>query len=143
VDWQADYVRSAFSVQALTKHPLSLSMALATLGPALIWMGMVRPERPIWSPLITIGQVPMLFYFLHVPVIHAVAYLYSWIATGDCAWLLTSPYDRGAMSVPSGWGFGLPGIYAWSLVLLVALFPVCHGYADLKVRSRSAWLSYL
>ena len=141
--WQADYVRSAFSVLALTKHPLSLSMALATLGPALIWMGIVRPERPIWSPLITIGQVPMLFYLLHVPVIHAVACLYSWIATGDFARLLTSPYDRGATSAPAGWGFGLPGIYAWSLVFLVALYPVCRRYADRKVRSRSAWLSYL
>jgi uncharacterized membrane protein len=145
VPWtaQADYVRSAFSVLALTKHPLSLSMALATLGPALIWMGMVRPERPIWRALIIVGRVPMLFYLLHVPVIHAVACLYSSIATGDVAWLLTSPYDRGATSPPAGWGFGLLGIYAWTLVLLVALYPVCHRYADLKVRSRSAWLSYL
>ena len=34
------------------------------------------PERPIWRALIIVGRVPMLFYLLHVPVIHAVAYLY-------------------------------------------------------------------
>lgn len=140
---QATPVLTALSILVLTKHPLSLSMALATLGPALIWMGLVRPERPIWHGLIAIGRVPMLFYLLHVPLIHLAACVYSWTAMGHVGWLFTSPFDRGAVSVPTGWGLGLPAIYASTLVLLAALYPVCRRYADLKIGSRSAWLSYL
>jgi hypothetical protein len=43
---------------------------------------------------------------------------------------------------PPGWGFGLPTIYAlWTLVV-IALYPVCRRFAELKQRRQDAWLSY-
>lgn len=141
---QADLAHSVMSYFSLTKQPLSLLMALATIGPALVWLGRVRAERPIWRPLVVIGRVPMFFYLVHVPLIHAIAVGLSLAQYGDAAWLLTSPYDRPAGFVlPADWGFGLPGVYLWTVVVLVALYPACRWYADLKARSRAAVLTYL
>lgn len=141
---QADLAHSVMSYFSLTKQPLSLLMALATIGPALIWLGVVRADRAIWRPLVVIGRVPMFFYLVHVPLIHAIAVVLSLVDSGETAWLFTSPYDRPAGFVlPDGWGFGLPGVYLWTLVVLVVLYPACRWYADLKARSRSAMLSYL
>lgn len=145
VPWarQMDGVHTAMSFFLLTKHPQSLLMALATVGPALIWLGVVRPDRPIWRGLVTIGRVPMFFYLVHVPVIHAVALGLSLAWYGDGAWLLTSPFDRPATTaLPAGWGFGLPGVYLWTLAVLVLLYPACRWYDDLKSRTRSRLLSY-
>ncbi len=141
---QPDAVISLLSFLSLTKHPLSLSMTLATLGPAILWLGVVRAERPVWRPLVVIGRVPMAFYLVHVPVIHAFALAYSLTFHGSAEWLLTSPFDRGAMhQVPDGWGFGLPGVYACWVLLLLLLYPLCSWFARLKAQSRSPWLSYL
>lgn len=141
---QADLAHSVMSYFSLTKQPLSLLMALATIGPALVWLGMVRAERPIWRPLVVIGRVPMFFYLVHVPLIHAIAVGLSLAQYGDAAWLFTSPYDRPAGFVlPADWGFGLPGVYLWTVAVLVALYPACRWYADLKARSRAAVLTYL
>ena len=70
---QRDLAHSVMSFFLLTKHPLSLLMTLATVGPALVWLGVVRADRPIWRGLVTIGRVPMFFYLVHVPMIHAIA----------------------------------------------------------------------
>jgi uncharacterized membrane protein len=141
---QADAVYTLLSFLSLTKHPLSLSMTLATLGPALLWLGVVRADRPIWRPLLVIGRVPMAFYLVHVPVIHAFATAYSLAFHGTASWLLTSPFDRGpADVVPDGFGFGLPGVYLCWVLLLLILYPLCDRFAGLKARSRPVWLSYL
>lgn len=139
----ADSMRSVMSFFLLTKHPLSLLMTLATLGMGLIWLGLVQADRPWWRPVITIGRVPMFFYLVHVPLIHAIVFVLAWMMVGEQQWLLTSPFDRGATRVPDGWGFGLPGVYAWTALILVVLYPLCRRLADLKARSRSWWVSYL
>mgnify|MGYP001183722957 FL=1 len=138
-----DATRSLMSFMALTKHPLSLLMTLSTLGVGLIWLGIVRAERPMWRPLIVIGRAPMFFYLIHVPIIHALAFAYSLVVFGGADWLLTSPFDRGPNDlVAAGWGFGLPGVYAWWMVVMLLTYPLCQWFADVKARSRSAWFSY-
>ncbi len=141
---QQDVAHSVMSFFLLTKHPLSLLMTLATVGPALIWLGVVRADRPVWRGLVTIGRVPMFFYLVHVPVIHAIALGLSLARYGDATWLLTSPFDRpAAAALPAGWGFGLPGVYLWTMAVLALLYPACRWYGDLKSRTRSRALSYL
>jgi hypothetical protein len=131
------------SFLSLTKHPLSLLMTLATLGPALIWMGVVDAGRRWWRPVIVFGRVPMFFYLVHIPLIHALALLLAWTTYVDVQWLLTSPFDRGGTRVPTGWGYGLPGVYAWTVVVLAALYYPCRWYAGLERRSTAQWLSLI
>ena len=145
LQWVAsgDVTRSLMSFLALTKHPLSLLMTLSTLGVGLIWLGIVRSERPLWRPLIVIGRAPMFFYLVHVPIIHALALGYSLTVFGVTDWLLTSPFDRGVEDVvPAGWGFGLPGVYAWWIVVMCLTYPLCKWFAEVKSQSKSAWFSY-
>lgn len=140
---QEDAMRSLMAFLLLTKHPLSLLMTLATLGTGLIWLGLVRPERPWWRPLVTIGRAPMFFYLVHVPFIHTIALGCALVTIGDVQWLFTSPFDRGTTQVPDGWGFGLPGVYVWSALLVAALYVPCQRVAERKARSPSWWVSYL
>jgi hypothetical protein len=39
-------------------------------------------------------------------------------------------------------GFGLPTVYLVWLAVVVALYPACRWFADLKRRRRDAWLRY-
>jgi hypothetical protein len=44
---------------------------------------------------------------------------------------------------PAGWGFGLPIVYLVWCLLVLALYPACRWFADVKRRSQAAWVSYL
>jgi uncharacterized membrane protein len=141
---QPDVTRSVMSFFLLTKHPLSLLMTLATLGPGIVWLGTVHAARPLWRPVITIGRVPMFFYLVHVPLIHLLALACSVAFFGDAAWLFTSPFDRGANHVvPLGWGFDLAAVYVWWVVVLMLMYPLCSWFARVKAQSKSRVLSYL
>jgi len=62
----------------LTKYPPSLLFLLMTLGPAFLLLAWFeRTGTPkVLRPLLVIGRVPMFYYLLHIPVIHA------WPASG-------------------------------------------------------------
>ena len=80
---------------------------------ALAWLD--RPPGRIGQVLITYGRVPLFFYVLHIPLLHALA-----------------RFGAG------GQRFGLPVVYAvWAAVTAALYFP-CRAYAALKARRR-AW----
>jgi uncharacterized membrane protein len=140
---QSDWVRSVMSFFSLTKHPLSLQMTLATVGPGLVGLGLVAFRSAWWQPLIVIGRAPLFFYLTHVPVIHGLACVIAWACFDGPAWLMTSPFDRGSAVPPQDWGFGLPGVYAWTLLVVTVLYGPSRWYARLKANSQAGWLNYL
>ena len=52
------------------------------------------------------------------------------------------PFEPGS-NVPPNNGFGLPVVYLVWILVVIALYPVCRWFADVKRRRREAWLSYL
>jgi len=44
---------------------------------------------------------------------------------------------------PNGFGFGLWGVYAVWVIVVIALFPVCKRYGIYKSSHHQWWLSYL
>jgi hypothetical protein len=44
---------------------------------------------------------------------------------------------------PDGYTWSLPLLYLVWAIAIVLLYAACRPYADLKARSKSAWLSYL
>ena len=48
-----------------------------------------------------------------------------------------------APAPPAGWGFGLPGVYLWTIVVLALLYPACRWYGDFRARTGWRVLSYL
>jgi hypothetical protein len=118
-----------------------------TLGPALLVLGWLEHVRlKPGHPLVVFGRVPLFYFLLHIPLVHALAVLLAGIRYGDPAFLLTHrlPTLVGrSPGFPADYGYDLLTTYLiWILIVAVMYFP-CRWFADLKSRRRDAWLSYL
>lgn len=125
------------------KYPPSLLYLLMTLGPAIAALPLLErwPEGPPRRFFLTFGRVPLIYYLLHLPLIHALALVAALVTGFDPGFLFVSA-KPGSM-LPPGWGVGLPGLYAvWAGVVLM-LYPVCRWFAGVKARSGAWWWSYL
>jgi hypothetical protein len=102
-------------------------------------------ETPRWlRPALVYGRVPLFYFVLHLALIHLFAVVVCLVRFGGAHRMLESP-DMGQypFNAPPGWGFDLPGVYvSWALVV-IALYPICKWFANLKQRRKDAWLSYL
>ena len=131
---------TVLSVLNCQKYPPSLCYLLMTLGPALLLLAWFERGTPAWMrPLLVFGRVPMFFYLLHIPLIHAAAWVVERLRLGHAEWLIITSVP---VPAPPEAGFGLPVVYlAWG-VLVLSLYPACRWFADLKRRRRDVWLSY-
>jgi uncharacterized membrane protein len=136
---------TALSFLSTTKYPPSLLFLLMTLGPALVFLGLVDRGTPRFlRPALLIGKVPLFYYLLHFLLIHLLAVATCAIRYGSAHWMFESPdLAHYPFSAPPGWGYALPVVYAvWALVV-IAMYPLCRWFAALKARRSDAWLSYL
>jgi uncharacterized membrane protein len=119
------------------KYPPSLDYLLMTLGPALIAFGSIRFESPRLRFLIVFGQVPLLFYVLHLFVLRFTSLPVAFARFGPLAF---APPPRGTGASPE---LPLAVTYLAWLATLLLLYPVCRWYAALKATKRRPWMSYL
>ncbi len=129
-----------------TKYPPSLLFLLMTLGPAILLLRRFDAGVPGWlRPAVVYGRVPFLYYLLHFLVIHLLALTAGWFRYGNVGWMFQSPgLDKFPFVEPEGWGAGLAVIYLIWAAVVVALYPVCRWYAELRRRRADLWwLSYL
>lgn len=127
-----------------SKYPASLDFLLMTMGPLLVGLSLAERVRGrIAGVVTTFGRVPLFYYLLHIPTIHAAACLVSLIREGSVnPWLFTNhPMDPGP--VPDGYRWSLPLLYLVFAIVVTALYFPCRWFASLKARRRSPWLSYL
>lgn len=130
-----------------SKYPPSLVYLLMTLGPALLFLGLIdRVRVSANNPFRVFGRVPMFYYVLHFYLIHALAVLFSGLRYGRWDYFLHFPGALLGMpdpTFPKDWGYSLAATYMiWLGVLVILYFP-CRWYMGVKQRSRSPWLSYL
>ncbi len=137
-------VFTALSFLNTNKYPPSLLYLLMTLGPALVLLWALDGRTPrVLRPALIFGRVPLLYYLAHVPLIHLVAILICYTRYGQVHWMFEPTLDNFLMTTPPGWGYSLPIVYAiWALVV-VALYPLCRWFAEVKQRRNDAWLGYL
>lgn len=143
--WQRSTAWTVMSFLNTTKYPPSLLFLLMTLGPALLLLRAFDGGTPAWlKPLATLGKVPLFFYVLHFFLIHLLAVAASYLRYGEVSEVFRSP-DLGhfPFSAPPGWNLGLPFVYLVWAVVVIALYPLCRWYADLRRRHHAWWLSYL
>lgn len=143
---QKSFLFTAFSFVNCTKYPPSLCYLLMTLGPSLLVLAALDRGTPRWlQPVCVFGRVPLFFYLLHLPLIHGLAVIASYLDYGQAGWWFANDPVGGnkADLLPSGYGFGLPVVYlVWAFVV-IALYPACRWFAGVKRRRRELWLSYL
>jgi hypothetical protein len=129
-----------------TKYPPSLSFLLMTLGPAIALLGLFDRARPgERHPLLVFGRVPLFYFCLHLPVIHAAAIALTWLRYGAAPFLLLPPPTLGTPRelFPADYGWDLWVTDAVTAVVVAALYPACLWFARLKQRRRDWWLGYL
>jgi uncharacterized membrane protein len=112
-----------------------------TIGPALLALAAFEAARGKLARIfVTFGRVPLFYYVAHLLLLHTLAVIVAILTTGDAAWLLGGPPID---TKPVGYGFGLPGVYAIWVLVVVALYWPCRWFASLKRRRSEGWLSYL
>jgi uncharacterized membrane protein len=140
-DWvaQETLVRTLLSVINVAKYPPSFQYVLITVGTGMLLLAAFEHVRNAFTDVLkAFGRVPLFFYSLHIALAHLAAGLLA-LATGHGTSVLTASHK----TMPADWGYGLAGVYlAWLLVLL-ALYPACRWFANVKRRRTDWWLSYL
>jgi uncharacterized membrane protein len=136
---QGSLLATVLSFINCEKYPPSLLYLMMTLGPALMLLAAFETARGRLADWITVfGRVPFLYYVVHIYLIHLLAIVLSTAAYGDASWLL----GQFPPKKPAGYGLPLPGVYAVWLLVVVALYPLCRWFADLKQRRQEWWWSY-
>jgi uncharacterized membrane protein len=90
-------------------------------------------------PILVFGRVPLFYYLIHLPLIHALAVAVNILRCGHANWLHGSTPAK----PPPDAGFDLWVVYVAWIIGVFMLYPACQWFAGLKRRRREAWLSYL
>ena len=132
-------VLSFFNVN---KYPPSLAFLSMTLGAAMLLLMFLENIRNNVTDFFRIyGRVPMLYYILHLYIIHAVAVIVFFAQGFSTSEIVTK--NNPFLFKPPGFGFGLVGVYAVWLFVFLVLYPVCRKYDRYKSTHRQWWVSYL
>lgn len=105
------------SFLATSKYPPSLLYLCMTLGPALCLLAWFeRQPRLHGQALIDFGRTPLFFYLLHIPLIHALSWLwFQWQYDGVQPFVFAN-----APKFPPGYEASVAVCYvAWAVVLLL------------------------
>jgi uncharacterized membrane protein len=141
---QPNRLYTALAFLRVRKYPPSLDFLLMTLGPSLIALASLERARGwLAAAVVTFGRVPLFFFVVHIYVAHALAVATAYAQGGTATFLLSNHGVASTTSYPEWYGFGLPGVYAIWLLIVVVLYPVCRWFAGVKARRRDWWLSYL
>jgi uncharacterized membrane protein len=133
---QHDTTATILSFLNCTKYPPSLSFLLMTLGPAMVFLAWCDGVKTrIARPFIVFGRVPLFFYVLHLPFIHALA-----VATRLA--MHVTPVCQPDSPECQGLHAPLPVVYAVWVAVMVALYFPCRWFAGVKRRRNDPWLSY-
>ncbi len=90
----------------------------------------------------TFGRTPLLFYLLHLYLIHLLALAVAYFTDGP----VSAVVGGGIWSPewPKDYGYSLPLVYLAWLVVLAIMYPICHGFEAFKQRRPHwKWLHYL
>ena len=124
----------------LQKYPPSLLYLLMTIPPGIALLPLLeKVKNRLGQWVIVFGRVPMFYYVLHVFVVHAVAVGLAVALHKPAPWQPLWFFS----TIPANFGFPLWVVYVVWIAIIVALYPVCRWYAELKKRRKDWWLGYL
>lgn len=136
---QKDMLWNFFAFINVTKYPPSLLYLLITLGPGLIVLSYAEKWRGRFvNWMVVFGQVPFFYYVIHIYVIHLAALAAAEYQGVGWRMVIGDPF-----TFSPRYGFSLPVVWVVWIILVVALYPVCKWFADIKKRKKHWWLSYL
>ena len=142
--WRQSRLPAIFAFLNTAKYPASLLFLLMTLGPMFVVIGLAERWRGRVAKVAeTFGRVPMFYYLLHIPVIHAAACLVSLAREGRVNPWLFGNHPLAPPEVPPGYQWSLALLYLVVALSVLALYFPSRWFARVRATKRSRWLSYL
>lgn len=142
---QKNALYTFFSFMNVHKYPPSLLYMCATIGPALIFLALVKNTQGRFAKIMTVyGRVPLFYYIIHFYLLHFICII-LFLSRGHS-------FAEGMKGVPGfpfkflvpGEGYSLGVTYVIWFAVVVALYPVCKWYDRYKTsHPEKKWLSYL
>jgi len=126
-----------FAFLNTTKYPASLLFLLMTLGPIIALIPFLETFRGAFARWMTVfGRVPLFFYLIHIPLIHALALVVSKIRLGVVSPWLFANHPMGNPPPPDGYAWSLPLLYlVWGLAIVILYF-ACLTYQSHRRRTQ-------
>jgi uncharacterized membrane protein len=142
---QKNTVYTFLSFMNVQKYPPSLLYLCATIGPALLFLSLVKNTGGWLAKIIKVyGRVPFFYYLLHfylLNMVHIIFYLAKGHSFADG--VKGAPGLPFKFSVP-GEGYDLWVVYTVWISVVIALYPLCKWYDRYKTNHKEKkWLSYL
>jgi len=140
--WSAgdSLLQSIFTFMHCTKYPPSLEFLLMTLGPMFIVLSLFQNcSGKIMEPLKTFGRVPLLFYLIHLPLIHGFAVILEIIKGQNVQWLFRSfpPVNK-----PYHYGYEIYWVYLIWVFIIILMYPLCSFLSSQKQKRKGWWVGY-
>ena len=142
---QRNALYTFLSFMNVQKYPPSLLYMCATIGPALIFLGLVNKTGGRLAKIfIVYGRVPMFYYIIHFYVLCSIN-IVLYLSRGHTV----AEGLKGAPGMPwkfvaPGEGYSLAVAYAIWISVVIALYPLCKWYDKYKSsHPEKKWLSYL
>ena len=124
------------------KYPASVLFLMMTLGPTIALMPLAERARGwVANAVTTFGRVPMFYYLLHIPLIHALSLAVWFLRDGKVG---ASRFDYAPyVSIPPAdrWSLGL--LYLVFATTIALLYVPCRWYAKRKAERPAAWMTYI
>jgi uncharacterized membrane protein len=142
--WGGGRMPALLSFLNPAKYPASLDFLLMTLGPTIALVPLLEGARGFLSRILAVfGRVPLFYYLLHIPLIHALAIVVSLVREGKVnPWLLGN-HPAMIGPPPDGYTWSLGLLYVVFLIAVVILYFPCRWYARRKLNATSGWTRYL
>jgi uncharacterized membrane protein len=128
------------------KYPASLQFLLMTLGPLVFLLPRLETMTSRAARWVAVlGEAPMFFYVLHIPLIHVVAVGISMVRTPEHTGWLFGNHPVAPPEVPAGYTWGIALLYGVTIAVVVALYVPCRWYATRKAdpATRQWWMRYV
>jgi uncharacterized membrane protein len=142
---QPNLIMSVVAFFDTAKFPPSLQFLLMTLGPALMalaWLDTVNADRAPARYLRVFGRVPLIYYVLHLFLIHSMAVWVGFAMHQPIDWLLHGAFM--ANVPPQAYGHGLAFVYLMWAAAVALLYLPCKLFMEFKGQHPEWWwLRYL
>jgi len=142
---QENGVKTFFSFMNVQKYPPSLLFLCATIGPALIFLALVKNTAGKLSTIISVyGRVPFFYFIVHLYILH-LAQIITYLARGHSfAEGMKSSSSAIVKFTMPGEGYSLFAVYGIWIALVFIMYLLCKWYDNYKKNHREKWwLSYL
>jgi uncharacterized membrane protein len=134
-----DWMFTVFSIMNCQKYPPSLLYLLITLGFMFIGLAMFECTKlqRLGVLLPEFGQAPLLFYLVHILLIHGTAYVMAEYRGLSTDWLVSGSSKTPFPEIPAPeYGYSLMVVYEIWLFLIAVLYAICSAYNNSKIKQR-------